>query len=471
MVKSQYFEPAPPGGWRRKSHPQRSVTIDSTGPGHVLVVACDDLRDCFEIALDYARLAARELAGRLANPRCKTNELLLHFLADAPTVLAEGNIWEVRDRAFLASALSQAIATEAIEGEGWPPEVEKAGYQLAQLAVALWRQAAEGSLSPGDQVQKQYALLHALRAALSDWGRRVAKEQREEDVLKILFPDGSARLAADLQDPAWRETLQRLVEVWFLRRYDLVNTFHLLRQLPRPKKGRARERIEASAPGERAKLKRPGKTHSSWMGVLASGGWVAFLMLLFGLAWGYPHQAPRLLGLVVGISILIGLLFCTYFRAGALFLPRLLGGLVVGYLVVLPTADLWQWALQPEAWRPITLIATLSVVGSLFYLHFGEVSKAVGRPGPAWARSLTVWFIGIGLALVIGLVASWCVTPYLQQAKAQEWGKVLQSAVHVPLWFCSTLYPLVLILQASAALFVGLFAQILWEEKEITHPL
>jgi hypothetical protein len=154
-----------------------------------------------------------------------------------------------------------------------------------------------------------------------------------------------------------------------------------------------------------------------------------------------------------------------------LLLPRLLGGLVVGYLVLLPVADIWQWALQPGAWIPVTLLATLAAGGSLLYLHFGEVSRAVGHRGQAWARSLTIWFIGIALSFFIGLVASWCVTPHLMQAKAKDWEGLLQTAPPIPLWFHSDLFPVALVLQASEALFVGLFVQILWEEKEITHPL
>jgi len=301
--------------------------------------------------------------------------------------------------------------------------------------------------------------------------------EREEEMRKVLFENGRLR-ACFCEEPL--RPLAEQARDWFLRRYDLVNAFHVLRPMPRPKSIGAGSGPSGGQPSPTGTAKghpkasgSSGWKHSSWSGTLACFLLVAVLLTLFGLAWAWRERGglpERLLGVDVGLCVAVGVLVCV-FRAGVLLLPRLVGGLVVGYLVILPVADIWQWALQPGSWIPVIILAVLAGGGSLLYLHFGEVSRAVSHRGQAWARSLTIWFIGIAFSFFIGLVASWCVTPHLMQAKAADWNPLLPAAPQIPLWFHSVLFPVALVLQAAGALFVGLFVQILWEEKEITHPL
>lgn len=156
-------------------------------------------------------------------------------------------------------------------------------------------------------------------------------------------------------------------------------------------------------------------------------------------------------------------------------LPRLFGGILVGYVPLMSSGDVWKWMLTlPIA--PAVGMGVLALLFSYLYLYI-ESRNAVSDcaisdsvKSDIAIRSGQVFFIGLAQACAIGLVVSELFGfAALKGLYQPDWAArppiyVIQGAVGL-------LVPRAVLLYAPLALFLGILIQLIWEDKTATQPL
>lgn len=155
-------------------------------------------------------------------------------------------------------------------------------------------------------------------------------------------------------------------------------------------------------------------------------------------------------------------------------LPRLFGGILVGYIPLMSSEDIWKWLLilPPVPATGIWLLALVFSYGYLWVEARGILSdctiSALVKRDIA-IRSGQVFLIGWAEAYVIGFI----LCEFLGFTALNGLGSALGSTgTHYAIkgWI-GTLVPKVILLYAPLALFLGILVQFIWEEKTVTQPL
>jgi len=141
----------------------------------------------------------------------------------------------------------------------------------------------------------------------------------------------------------------------------------------------------------------------------------------------------------------------------SLLYPRLIGSIIIGLIVIMLEKDMWILPLKIDP--PFLVIIQWIVLNLICWIYFTYESyniiydkiKAVKRGGEIWLVStLTSIFLSSVLCLYLGhyLVDNYSKT-YLSD-----------GFIFADIFFFS-----------STSLFIGIFIQVIWEEKSITEPL
>jgi len=432
--------------------------------------------------------------------RLVNRSLLIKFIEDAPDILSDSKfIPNQSHQSELANDILNFLENEQfVEGN------IELYYELTKLCFDM----AVKSNSPvlADAYMRYLSFLVEDAENYSEFFRRKGI-QREAEIDNIAYEESSDDVRAFLiqNSEESRNILRYLVEKWFLRRYDIPNAFRLQKLLNQheraekaSKKKQGSNRPASPSPSDggdnqgQADNQQPPRTHMGrWVGVSLG----IFFVILVALAlpgipfykwvglkvfaplikhwstipanpWSYPINV-----ILAGIYLLaFFFFFCVdlWWRREAyhfrrLLVPRLLGGIVVGYLPLLVTSDLWKFAFKAE-WYVIFLIMIGAVIACWIYL-FVEVSNIVLDKRLAFNRASLLLVLGLVESLVIGLVASDLFAEKLLQNSV-----LVTSKLEIPT-ILGTVYVDAVSLYFPMALFIGIFIQILWEDKPITEPL
>lgn len=169
------------------------------------------------------------------------------------------------------------------------------------------------------------------------------------------------------------------------------------------------------------------------------------------LLWAYP-----LTFIFFFLSILKN--FLLWFK---IFLPRMIGGIVVGFFPLL---------FGEEAWKIINNLSDLegsflfifSILFSGFYLYV-EVHNTIKDKIISFFRALRVLCLGLIESFIVGLIIMDLITI--------AYTPLLKFNYEPIVGLFGVIYPKILILYFPLALLIGIFVQIIWEEKPITQPL
>ncbi len=191
-----------------------------------------------------------------------------------------------------------------------------------------------------------------------------------------------------------------------------------------------------------------------------------------GFAWDVFHhssissmcyQAPLVVAYTVAVLSPVLILNEQVYQLMQLLIPRLAACIVVGYVPLVITDGAWETVtlLSPLS---VTCVFVLSLIGSFVYLLI-EMRNRIRQPGIAWGRSAKVVMIGIGWSWIIGLLLMDLLGNVFKCRLPR-----LNTMLWVPGLF-GEIPVLVLLLYMPLALLLGIFLQIIWEEKPITEPL
>lgn len=143
-----------------------------------------------------------------------------------------------------------------------------------------------------------------------------------------------------------------------------------------------------------------------------------------------------------------------------LFLPRLAAGIVVGYLVLSGNGawrDIFSNVLSYD-WQLIIL----PLLGVFFYMYV-EISKMTGHK--IGANPAHILLRGYSYSVLTGVIVS----DLFGESMAAHPGYAL--AVPVFHGVFGSIYPKVIFYHAPLALFIGVFLQLLWEDKPLTEKI
>jgi hypothetical protein len=266
----------------------------------------------------------------------------------------------------------------------------------------------------------------------------------------------------DQVDAIGRRHLERLAEWFMTRRYDLSTARWIVQQC-----------LQLDSP-------RLSPVHGQKILFVLSALVFAALASLFPNWWQHFYKSQNDLyytaklayglgGLatVTAYALLLSNvfdLFCSPLKF-ILLTPRLLAGVIVGYLALSLERDVWLFAATCSKELLIVIVAGMLVM-SFSYLLF-KVRQALGeeQKQDAFKRSLRLFRRGLVMSIVIGLVQmDWFAYGFLHEVADK-----IQPPI---LWGYLGVLPLkILCLFACAALLVGIIVQIIWEDKPITDTL
>lgn len=152
-----------------------------------------------------------------------------------------------------------------------------------------------------------------------------------------------------------------------------------------------------------------------------------------------------------------------------LLLPRLFTGVLIGFLPLVVSLDVWQIVLNIGYLPYFVLISFILAVG--FILMRIRILREVGSKNEPTKRALFVVSWGLFISYITGLIICDLITiPVIQ-------GLIQNSA---DIKYCKTVFvsgvfgiiiPKILIFFSVLSFVIGLFVQLIWEEKSISHSL
>lgn len=287
----------------------------------------------------------------------------------------------------------------------------------------------------------------------------IATIDREQEIRRMLFPpDGTGPLDTFFAGtPEGRAYFPALVQ-WFLRRYDLSTAFRLIRF------------STSSLPALVV-----GKGLPRRIGMIAFAIVVlmvfAFTNLYNDHSYLLPHHWVRCnfsCEKPARVFELVLYLFATaavaYRPSCGILLPRLIGGILVGYLFLISSDSIVTFAVNANPFT-VYLVGAFSLGLSYLLLSF-EVRRSLGTTrSKIVERTTTLLCLGFIESTVIGFL----VADLFSDIFFQHIGNEILRPANFPGLFAGSMYPKVIILFIPLALLVGIVLQLFWEEKPISQ--
>jgi hypothetical protein len=306
---------------------------------------------------------------------------------------------------------------------------------------------------------------------------------REVEVRNALSPDGrevverARDLTPYLRRPGNRDALRLLekLEKWFLRQYDIHHAAAMIQHADHIAKGR----VDPDGVLSRHRTR-------SYVAALA------LIVAPFAGATLFYERAPHVFDLLCSVEVAFAnavvawFLFyrflwkrdLTFFHASV---PRIMAGIIVGYLPIFFIDEVWSLAVRP--WPMLLAIIVLLGSTTLLYLYI-EVQRRLGDSPVAFARARQIFLLGVLQAAGIGLILTGLVGRFMA---ARNWpgggeGVAVGSLRGASPPFLGELpvllgiepfyaFPSAVFLMVFMSFFIGTFLQLMWEELPITEPL
>jgi hypothetical protein len=160
--------------------------------------------------------------------------------------------------------------------------------------------------------------------------------------------------------------------------------------------------------------------------------------------------------------------------------PRILAGIIVGYLPVFLIDEVWDLASRPAV--ALMALSTLLGLATLLYL-FVEVQQRLGDTTVAFARARGIFVLGLLEAFGLGIVMTNLVGPFMVARNWSPGDEIPLESLRVTLEPMIGqlppvlgiepfyLFPSTLLLMTPLSFFIGIFLQLMWEDLPITEPL
>lgn len=146
-----------------------------------------------------------------------------------------------------------------------------------------------------------------------------------------------------------------------------------------------------------------------------------------------------------------------------LYIPRLLAAIIIGYLPLFVAKDAWVFGMNCPPLVVLVLIP-LCLVFSFVYLFY-EVNNNVEDRKIALERVLKIFYRGIIYSIISGtIIFDLTCGTYMHDCTPEGYNNIYMG-------FFGVIDPKILLVFFPLALLIGIFVQIIWEDKPITQPL
>jgi hypothetical protein len=385
-----------------------------------------------------------------------------------PPAYLEGYVTGAVELVDPVDDLSEAGFFHALD-RGDPETVNRVLLRLAERAFYRWLEdvCLDESNGAFEAENSPFASREAeVRAAISrEHGARVRRGRELAPYLRRLRNRDVLRLLGKL-------------EAWFLRQYDIHHAAAMIKHADNVANGRT----DADATLSR---------HNTPNYVAA----LALLASPFVAAAVWYESAPRWFDQLCAFEVACANVLVAYFllyrflwkRDLTFFhaaVPRIMAGIIVGYLPIFFVDEVWNLAVEP--WPLLLMIVILLGFATLLYLYI-EVQRRLGDSRVAFARARQIFLLGLLQAAGIGLILTGLVGHFMAM---RNWPGGGQNLAELPMEvllkgvgsFVGELpvalginpfyaFPSAVFLMTFMSFFIGTFLQLMWEELPITEPL
>jgi len=376
--------------------------------------------------------------------------------------------------AYVAGSVDPVDQTDDLSESGFFHTMERGDADSVNRCVvrlaerAFYRWLEDGCLDEANRAFEVEGAPFAsreieVRRAISCDGRKSV--ERGRDLIPFLRRRGN------------RDCLRLLgkLEAWFLRQYDVQYAAAMIQHA---------DNVASNVDDADRVLSR----HCTRNYVLA----LIALAAPFAVAVFFYERAPLLLDtlcaaelVIADLSILWFLLYRFLWRRNlTLFhasVPRIVAGIIVGYLPIFFIDEVWGLANQP--WFTLTSISVVLGSTTLLFLYV-EVEYRLGGTALAFARARQIFLLGLLQAAGIGLlftgmigsfmvVRNWSVgeeaasVEALRQTLPPFIGELPRIVGFEPFYT----FPAAIFVMMFMSFFIGTFLQLMWEDIPITEPL
>ncbi|MDR4497183.1 MAG: hypothetical protein MRK02_04550 [Candidatus Scalindua sp.] len=169
------------------------------------------------------------------------------------------------------------------------------------------------------------------------------------------------------------------------------------------------------------------------------------------------------------ISVCMGIVFFAFICAHKVclewvkfFLPRLLGAVFVGFIPLVAGSEMYTFPLS-LTWFQVSVGVFILVLIAFLYLTL-ECYTLIGKKGGIFWRASSVILYGLFASFLMALCLCDIAAVHFIDYSKGSFPTGYRGLVGV-------IYPKIVLFYAPAALLIGIFIQIFWEEKTITEPL
>jgi hypothetical protein len=364
-----------------------------------------------------------------------------------------------------ADDLSEAGFFHALD-RGDPDTVNRLLVRLAERAFYRWLEDVCLDESNG-----------AFEVENSPFGTREAEVCDAIRRGKDAFVRRARDLAPYLRRPGNRDALRLLgkLESWFLRQYDIHNAAAMIQHASNLSRGRL------DADGMLSRHNTP-----TYLAVLLA------IVTPFALAAAFYDAAPRLFDAlcaleVVSVNIVVAwFLFYRFLwrRDLTLFhasVPRIMAGIIVGYLPIFFIDEVWS--LAGQSWPTLLTIVALLGTTTLLYLYI-EVERRIDDSRVAFARARQIFLLGVLQATAIGVLLTGMIGNFMAarvwpggdadvametlRSGSEPFIGQLPVVLGIDPFYA---FPSAIFMMAFMSFFIGTFLQLMWEDIPITEPL
>jgi hypothetical protein len=344
--------------------------------------------------------------------------------------------------------------------------VNRCVVRLAERAFYRWLE--DGCLNESDR---------AFEAEGSPFASREVEVRRAISCDGRMLVERGRELTPFLRRMGNRDCISLLgkLEAWFLRQYDVHHAAAMIRHAD----SLARERDDADLVLSRHRTRNYVLMLAALAAPFVAGAfWYQRAPLLFDV-----FCAIELV--VVDIGVLWFLLYRFLFRRDLTFfhasVPRILAGIVVGYLPIFFIDEVW--GLANQSWFTLASIDLILGATTLLYLYI-EVQYRLGDTTLSFARARQIFLLGVlqasGIGLLFtGMVGSFMATrnwsagaelasvEMLRQSLSPFLGELPRIVGFEPFYT----FPAAVFIMTFMSFFIGTFLQLMWEDIPITEPL
>jgi len=271
------------------------------------------------------------------------------------------------------------------------------------------------------------------------------------------------------------ERVLKKLETWFLRSYDIPHSSAIIQH--------AASVVMGADDSHRVLSRHSSRNYALLLGLLAApyvGAAIAYRRapLVFDLLCSAEVVAVNATALWFVVYRFLLRRDLTLFHASV---PRILAGVIVGYMPVFLIDEVWD--LADRAAMVLGVIAFVLGITTLLYIYV-EVQRRLGPTATAMSRARGIFLLGVLEAFGVGVVMTSLVGPFmvsrnwspgdesmpieaLREMLPPLFGQ-LPAIIGVEPFY---VFPSAVFIMTFLSFFIGIFLQLMWEDLPITEPL